>query len=258
MIAAIRTVGRRLKASPRLGAPASRADEMMRNCALWLNLYRRRLLRAEWAACVTPPEILAFCERHLQPGQRATEILEFAHFARVRSPEVFCEIGTLRGGTHVFLTHALPSVRTTIAIDWLIQRKAFQGLLRKRGQRAWFLNAPSQLPKTVEQVADRLRGQSIDLLFIDGDHSYDGVRSDFQLYRQFVRDDGLIAFHDICEDNRTRLGYRTCGYVGDVPKFWRRLRDRYVHREFIEAADQDGYGIGVIIYSAAATLPDDL
>ena len=46
--------------------------------------------------------------------------------------------------------------------------------------------------------------QNIDLLFIDGDHSYEGSKSDFDLYSQMVSRCGLIFMHD------------TCGYHGDV------------------------------------------
>ena len=36
----------------------------------------------------------------------------------------------------------------------------------------------------------------IDLLFIDGDHSYEGVKKDFDLYSQIMSDNGLIILHD--------------------------------------------------------------
>lgn len=36
----------------------------------------------------------------------------------------------------------------------------------------------------------------IDLLFIDGDHSYKGVCSDFMIWYSHVKKDGVIAFHD--------------------------------------------------------------
>jgi len=39
---------------------------------------------------------------------------------------------------------------------------------------------------------------AVDLLFIDGDHSYEGCRLDFEMYRDLVAPDGLIVFHDIC------------------------------------------------------------
>lgn len=37
---------------------------------------------------------------------------------------------------------------------------------------------------------------SIELLFIDGDHSYDGVKSDYESWIPYVVKNGLIAFHD--------------------------------------------------------------
>jgi len=37
----------------------------------------------------------------------------------------------------------------------------------------------------------------LDLVFIDGDHSYDGVKGDIKKYRKYVKDDGYIVFHDI-------------------------------------------------------------
>lgn len=37
---------------------------------------------------------------------------------------------------------------------------------------------------------------SIDLLFIDGDHSYEGVKKDFDLYSKIISEHGLILIHD--------------------------------------------------------------
>lgn len=36
----------------------------------------------------------------------------------------------------------------------------------------------------------------IDLLWIDGDHSYEGVKSDFDLYSKILSDKGVIIIHD--------------------------------------------------------------
>lgn len=36
----------------------------------------------------------------------------------------------------------------------------------------------------------------IDLLFIDGDHSYEGVKKDFDLYSTILSDHGIIVLHD--------------------------------------------------------------
>jgi len=47
---------------------------------------------------------------------------------------------------------------------------------------------------TVEKLKARLAGRKIDLLFIDGDHSYESVRYDFELYEPMTK--YFIAFHD--------------------------------------------------------------
>jgi predicted O-methyltransferase YrrM len=47
--------------------------------------------------------------------------------------------------------------------------------------------------------------QKIDFLFIDGDHSIDGCKRDFDLYSHKVTNGGFIAFHDYHLD-RSELG----------------------------------------------------
>jgi predicted O-methyltransferase YrrM len=54
---------------------------------------------------------------------------------------------------------------------------------------------------------------SIRLLFIDGDHSYEESRKDFELWSPFVVEGGLIAFHDI-------------GNAPGVTKFYKELLQR--------------------------------
>jgi hypothetical protein len=39
----------------------------------------------------------------------------------------------------------------------------------------------------------------IDLLWIDGDHSYEGVKTDFELYSNIMNDKGIIIIHDTDE-----------------------------------------------------------
>jgi cephalosporin hydroxylase len=60
-------------------------------------------------------------------------------------------------------------------------------------------------------------GQKLDFLFIDGDHSYEGVKADFEDYKGLVRPGGLIAFHDIVDSEFHRK--RGC----NVAKFWKEL-----------------------------------
>lgn len=47
------------------------------------------------------------------------------------------------------------------------------------------------------EAADQWSGGPIRLLFIDGDHSYDGSKADFEAWTPHVANDGLVAFHDV-------------------------------------------------------------
>ena len=57
---------------------------------------------------------------------------------------------------------------------------------------ATFINLPSN-----EAVKDW--NKDIDLLFIDGDHSYQGVKDDWDNFSPFVKVGGIVFFHD-CDD----------------------------------------------------------
>lgn len=45
----------------------------------------------------------------------------------------------------------------------------------------------------------------IDVLFIDGDHSYEGVKLDFDLYSKILSDKGIIMIHDTDESYENKL-----------------------------------------------------
>ena len=52
----------------------------------------------------------------------------------------------------------------------------------------------------------------IDLLFIDGNHSYEGVKKDFELYSKILNDNGIIIIHD------TDLNYENSLIVSEDAK----------------------------------------
>ncbi|MEO1241795.1 MAG: class I SAM-dependent methyltransferase [Pseudomonadota bacterium] len=45
-------------------------------------------------------------------------------------------------------------------------------------------------------IVSQLEGREFDLLLIDGDHSYEGVKKDYELYAPMVREGGIILFDD--------------------------------------------------------------
>ncbi len=113
------------------------------------------------------------------------------------------------------------------------------------GHNVILLEADSHASSTVKQV-ENFFPSSIDFLFIDGDHSYEGVKLDFLCYFRLVRPGGMIVFHDIVNDFRTRYGVATYSNVGGVPKFWQEIKKDYEYTELINNSQQDGFGMGII------------
>lgn len=54
----------------------------------------------------------------------------------------------------------------------------------------------SSEPQAIKELEKILNGSKLDAMFIDGDHSYESVRKDIELYSRFVKDGGIIGFHD--------------------------------------------------------------
>jgi hypothetical protein len=81
-------------------------------------------------------------------------------------------------------------------------------------------------------------GEKADFLFIDGDHTEPGVEADYNDYKEFVRPGGLIAFHDIIENQPLE--------INQVYHLWKRIKPGAEVLEFVADPNQCGFGIGVI------------
>jgi hypothetical protein len=98
---------------------------------------------------------------------------------------------------------------------------------------------------TLDAVKLALHGRTADLLFIDGDHTYEGVRADFETYSQLVSPNGLIGLHDIVPEDPDQFpGIRVC--AGGVPRYWNELRERFAHDEIVDDWGQGAFGIGLV------------
>lgn len=179
--------------------------------------------------------------------QQRTEALRLLRIVESLKPRTVLEIGTLHGGSLLLWARAAASDATLVSIDlppWEADDPA-EGSKRRaieqagsRRQQVHAIRGDSHDPAILTEACQRLKGEAVDFLFLDGDHSYDGVRRDFADYADLVRPGGVVALHDIHPHAR--------GWGGEVPRFWSEIRERYRHEELIAKPAQDGFGIGVI------------
>jgi predicted O-methyltransferase YrrM len=197
--------------------------------------------------CSRPEQFLRVAQKApFWPVQRLPEISALVRLVAQRRPRFVLEIGTSRGGTTYLWAGAAHRKALIASVD--ITRLSDAKLLRafaRPGQRVEPIIGDSKGPDTIGRIR-RLFPEGVDFLFIDGDHSYEGVRSDYETYEPMVRPGGLVACHDIVEDNRTRYGINTGGRAGGVPEFWKWIKPTVATQEFVEDPEQDGAGIGVI------------
>ena len=86
--------------------------------------------------------------------------------------------------------------------------------------------------KFFAEAVSQFEDGSIDLLHIDGLHTYEAVAEDYQTWLPKLSDQGIIMFHDTQERERD-FG---------VWKFWEEIKDKYPSFEF-----EHGHGLGVIL-----------
>ncbi|MBR9705653.1 class I SAM-dependent methyltransferase [Candidatus Pacearchaeota archaeon] len=80
-----------------------------------------------------------------------------------------------------------------------------------------FLIGASNDVSTLKKAYDSLTG-GVDMLFIDGDHRYEGVMADWLLYNPLVGKGGIVAFHD------ANASVDSCG----VPDFLEDLENGHI------------------------------
>ena len=85
--------------------------------------------------------------------------------------------------------------------------------------------------KTFDEAVFDFKEKSIDMLHIDGLHTYEAVRHDFENWFPKVKDDGIIIFHD------TEVGDFDFG----VFRLWEDLKEKFYTIEF-----HHSFGLGIL------------
>jgi predicted O-methyltransferase YrrM len=209
----------------------------------------RKLVRLAAATLRYGPSTLRLARRAIHEHgalQRTWELMSLVGVVRRLAPRTVVEIGTHRGGTLYCWAAAAHPQAQLVSIDI---PNAAEGMgateedyarlrpLLAPGQTLTCLRSDSHAAETRDALVRALDGRGVDFLWIDGDHSYDGVRRDFELYAPLVRPGGVIALHDILPDPALP--------GNQVGPFWEELRRRYPHREVVDQDHPGGAGMGI-------------
>jgi predicted O-methyltransferase YrrM len=195
----------------------------------------------------------------LRAVQVKSEACQLLDMLREENVVFACEIGSFMGGMLFMMSRVLPDHAQIFSIDWPEapgtlerfppSRKHLYERFALANQKISVIHGNSQDRGTIAALSSALKGNRLDYLMIDADHSIEGVRADFLNYSSFVKPGGLIAFHDILGDeSRTEELFR---YRFGVAQFWNSIRNHYEHREFIDPECYErrlGGGIGVLLW----------
>jgi O-antigen biosynthesis protein len=178
------------------------------------------------------------------------EHVPFAHWiVCATSPRVLVELGTHTGVSYSAFCHAVAraGIRTRChAIDtWhgdphagLYGPEVLNELRAFHDER--FAAFSTLLQCTFDDGLARIEDGSIDLLHIDGLHTYEAVRHDFESWLPKLSDRAVVLFHDI-NVRRDDFG---------VWRLWAELRDQYRAFDFLH-----GHGLGVLAVGEETPAP---
>lgn len=172
-----------------------------------------------------------------EAGQIKAEFDELLKISKGK--DLILEIGTDKGGTlYKFLQEASDDAEiVSVDMDDKITKTGIidyemVNLWKKPNQKVHLLNMDSHKQETLEEVIKILGNRKFDLTFVDADHSYDGVKMDYLMYKDISK---VMAFHDISPTHFHHV---------DVKKFWDELEGN--KKEFIQNPPQSWGGIGVL------------
>lgn len=170
----------------------------------------------------------------------------FAHWlVAVHRPRSIIELGTHRGVSYSAFCEAVQRTRLDcrcLAVDtWEGDEHAgfYGGEIYadlRRFHDARYAGFSDLMRCTFDAALAYVPDNSVDLLHIDGLHTYDAVRGDFERWRPKLTDRAVVLFHD------TNVREREFG----VWRLWAELSSQYPSFEFLH-----GHGLGVLAVGAS-------
>ena len=197
-------------------------------------------LQSPWAQSVFDAQLPL---QHLTAPAPWAGHIPFAFWSvQTLRPRVFVELGSFSGVSYFAFCQAIEAADLDTqahAIDtWAGDPHAgyygedvYRAFISRQAEYAAFSTAHR---KTFDEALDGFAEQTIDLLHIDGLHTYEAVQHDFTTWLPKLTDDAVVLFHDIRE------------YSGDfgVHQFWDELMTRYPGLAF-----EHSHGLGVLCLS---------
>lgn len=170
-----------------------------------------------------------------QIPSESERLLDFVSYQNFRN---ILEIGSLKGGNFYLLCKGSSLEGKKISLDYEPNYSSIEErnkLFVTWAKNVYPLIGDSHDSETFARIEEILDGEKLDFLFIDGDHSYEGVKKDFEIYKNLVKENGYIGFHDI---NQSEFTDQILCFVS---KFWDELEGEKI--EFNIGADKCGIGI---------------
>lgn len=149
---------------------------------------------------------------------------------KASKPGVVVEIGSARGRSACFMGMALKENGSgkLYAIDphthtaWNDTDSIDTYEILKSNVNSLGLNGVVEILRNTSTEIASGWNLSIDILFIDGDHSYEGAKRDWDLFSPFVKPFGSVVFHDTLWDLTPNAKYARADM--GVPRFVDELR----------------------------------
>lgn len=172
--------------------------------------------------------------------QVESELLLFLQLLKLEGVTSYLEVGVGRGDTFHEVVSSLPKGSKAVAVDLPSSRWGFD-------------NSKAQLQAVIDdlsadydvrvifgdsqafEVVGAAKGQ-YDCVFIDGDHSYEGVKADYENYGKMGR---IVAFHDIAYAPNQKEPW---GGI-EVKRFWNEIKQGRKSKEFVEIDGNMGIGV---------------